>query len=237
LSSTTVLPAQRRRKARIGIVTMAVVAGSLGLLAAHAAFAADENSVEARLRQALRAATAQQRALEDENATLRAKQGQNDRQVQDMKAQLADQTQALDKLRQDDAANVASINTLRGAAADLTGKLQASQQTLSQTEAALAKWKDAYNQAADVARTRDADAKLLQTKLDQTTQRAGDCETKNVKLIGIGNELLDLYQAKGPLTGLLEREPLTQIKRVELENLAQDYQDKLLDNKVSTKQH
>jgi chromosome segregation ATPase len=218
-------------------VAVIVAALSLGVLASRAAVAADENSVEARLRQALRSATAQQRALEDENATLRAKQGQSDRQVQDMKTQLADQTQALDKLRQDDAANVASINTLRAAAADLNGKLQASQLTLAQTETALGKWKDAYNQAAGVARTRDADAKLLQTQLDQTTQRAGDCEAKNVKLIGIGNELLDLYQAKGPLTGLLEREPLTQIKRVELENLAQDYQDKLLDNKVSAKQH
>ena len=212
-----------------------IVALSLGVVAAHASFAADEGSVEARLRQALRAATAQQRALEDENATLRAKQGQSDRQLQEMKATLADQTQALDKLRQADAANVASLETLRAAAADLTGKLQASQQTLSQTETALGKWKDAYNQAADVARTRDADAKLLQTQLEQTTQRAGDCEAKNVKLVGIGNELLDLYQAKGPLTGLLEREPLTQIKRVELENLAQDYQDKLLDNKVLSK--
>jgi chromosome segregation ATPase len=212
-----------------------VIALSLGTLASHASFAADEGSVEARLRQALRAATAQQRALEDENATLRSKQGQSDRQLQEMKATLADQTQALDKLRQADAANVASLETLRAAAADLTGKLQASQQTLSQTETALGKWKDAYNQAADVARTRDADAKLLQTQLDQTTQRAGDCEAKNVKLVGIGNELLDLYQAKGPLTGLLEREPLTQIKRVELENLVQDYQDKLLDNKVLSK--
>jgi len=212
-----------------------VAALSLGVLASRAAVAADDTSVEAKLRQALRAATAQQRTLEDENATLRAKQGQSDRQLQEMKATLDDRTQALDKLRQADAANVASLETARAAAADLAGKIQASQQTLSQTETALAKWKDAYNQAADVARTRDADAKLLQTQLDQTTQRAGDCEAKNVKLVGIGNELLDLYQAKGPLTGLLEREPLTQIKRVELENLAQDYQDKLLDNKVLAK--
>jgi chromosome segregation ATPase len=223
----------------MAVIAVAVLLGgpaSFGGLAMHAQ-AADEGSVEARLRAALRAATAQQRALEDENATLRAKQGKTDRQLQEMTTTIADQTQAIDKFRQEAAASTDSANALRAAVAELTGKLQTSQQALTQSEASLAKWTEAYKEAANVARTRDADAKLLQTQLGQTTQRAEDCEGKNVKLVGIGNELLDLYQAKGPLTGLLEREPLTQIKRVELENLVQDYQDKLFDNKVVNKPH
>jgi chromosome segregation ATPase len=204
------------------------------LLAAGAASGADD--VEARLRQALRAATTQQRALEDEVATLRAKQSKSDRQVQELTATSADQTKTIDQLHKEATELAAATGKLRDQATELAQKLKASEQGLAETQASLTKWKAAYNEAADVARSRDADAKLLQTQLGQTTQRADTCEAKNGELFKLGNEILKLYEGKGPLTALFEREPVTQIKRVELENLVQDYHSKLLDSRVSSRQ-
>jgi uncharacterized coiled-coil protein SlyX len=196
--------------------------------------AADENSVEARLRQALRAATVQQRALEDENATLRAKQSKDDRQVQELTATAADQAKVIAQLRQTADESGAAAAKLRDEATALAGKLQASERSLGEAQTTLTKWKAAYDEAANVARTRDADAKLLQTQLGETTQRADRCEAKNGELFKLGTEILALYQDKGPLTALFEREPVTQIKRVEIENLVQDYRSKLLDNRISS---
>jgi hypothetical protein len=40
-------------------------------------------------------------------------------------------------------------------------------------------------------------------------------------------QLLERYEKKGCMSSLLEQEPFTQIKRVELENLVEDYRDRL----------
>ena len=48
----------------------------------------------------------------------------------------------------------------------------------------------------------------------------------------MGNDILDWLSKAGFGDALLAREPLIGIKRVELENIEQDYQDKLLDQRV-----
>ena len=55
----------------------------------------------------------------------------------------------------------------------------------------------------------------------------GSCETKNKKLYQYQVELINRAQNRGSLDALLEREPLTQLKRVEIENLLEEYRDKI----------
>jgi len=53
------------------------------------------------------------------------------------------------------------------------------------------------------------------------------CETNNNELYRIGRELADWYTSKGAMNAILEAEPFTRIKRVEMENLLENYRDKL----------
>ncbi len=58
------------------------------------------------------------------------------------------------------------------------------------------------------------------------------CTERNAALHKLGNEVLDQYEQKGCLTSLLQAEPFTQLQRVKMENLIEDYRDKLDASKV-----
>lgn len=53
------------------------------------------------------------------------------------------------------------------------------------------------------------------------------CEAHNGELYQIGRELADWYTSKGAMSAILEAEPFTAMKRVEMENLLETYRDKL----------
>lgn len=61
------------------------------------------------------------------------------------------------------------------------------------------------------------------SELRALNNRMDSCVRKNARLIIIAEELLDRYESKGVMSSLLEKEPMTQIKKVELEKLAQEY--------------
>ncbi|HSZ74298.1 MAG TPA: hypothetical protein VK779_05715, partial [Rhizomicrobium sp.] len=57
------------------------------------------------------------------------------------------------------------------------------------------------------------------------------CEAKNDKLLAVGKEILDAYSKFSFNDAVFANEPFIGERRVELENLAQDYGDKLYDGK------
>ena len=82
---------------------------------------------------------------------------------------------------------------------ELSGQLKQLEQDLKNTTAALTKQNE-------------------QTKL---------CETHNGELYRISRELADWYTSKGAMNAILEAEPFTAMKRVEMENLLETYRDKI----------
>ena len=79
----------------------------------------------------------------------------------------------------------------------------------------------------------DKDALLAQLK--KTKQNVSSCEENNANLCIIGEELVKAYRNKGVKDALLEKEPLTQIKKVELEQLAQKYSEEIEQQKIKKK--
>ncbi|MDO9448997.1 MAG: hypothetical protein Q7J21_00820, partial [Rugosibacter sp.] len=75
----------------------------------------------------------------------------------------------------------------------------------------------------------------LEADLKQKTQALAACEAKNAKLHGYGVDLLDKYEKKGCGAALLQADPFTQLKRVEIENLMEDYREKLDEQKLDEK--
>ncbi|HWU57007.1 MAG TPA: hypothetical protein VN175_15965, partial [Rhizomicrobium sp.] len=83
------------------------------------------------------------------------------------------------------------------------------------------------------AQARDADAKRMEAALTALRQQNRLTEEKNAKLYQLGRELLDRYENKSVLDVVGTAEPVTKLKRVEYENVVQDYEDKLRDSRVS----
>jgi chromosome segregation ATPase len=71
------------------------------------------------------------------------------------------------------------------------------------------------------------DKNLLQETVVGQAQQLETCESHNVKLLQVNRDLLGQYENKGLFDSLMQREPITGLKGVELENIVQDYQDRL----------
>jgi chromosome segregation ATPase len=74
--------------------------------------------------------------------------------------------------------------------------------------------------------------KTLESELEKMRQKLGQCEAHNARLCTIAHELIDKYRTKGLVNTLLQKEPFTQLKRVEVDELMQEYQEKIEQQKL-----
>jgi plasmid stability protein len=193
------------------------------LLANPKVRAADQgNSPEDRLRQMLRSTMLQLRDAQNQVATLQSAQTENEK----AKKALSDR---LDELTKQAAADKdAATKTI----ADLNAKVTDQTTLISQMKDALEKWKEAYNKAVELANTKEAQRAKFESQAIALQRRVDDDESKNLALYNLGKEILDRYQRFGLGTAITAREPFVGITKVKLENLVQDYSDKLLDQTI-----
>jgi chromosome segregation ATPase len=179
-----------------------------------------------RLREMLRRTTMELRALQDSQATLQATLDQ----TQHQRDQLQQQLDAINaKLPELEAAAQA-----RGAAEQELAALRQSAGALRSENGALqsglAKWQTAYGEAAQVARGKEAERQDVSRRLAAAEGQLGVCKTANTKLIAEAQGILHLYQTQGFRSLLLgSYEPVLGLRKVELENTVQDYEDKIRD--------
>jgi chromosome segregation ATPase len=196
---------------RIGTLFLAVSLASAPLLPAAGA----DSEVD-RLREALRGAISQQRALEDQRAALQAKLTE----AESARARLEGQVKAAKaEIKQVEKAHREAVEEFN--------------QRLADRDQTLEKWKVAYEEAADVARAKDAERAKFQAQAGSFKAGLESCKAKNVALAKIGGELLHHYEAANFADLALASEPLSGVRRVEIQNLLQDYADKILDQKVT----
>jgi colicin import membrane protein len=205
-----------RASDRLRRLCIAGLAACWALGGIAAALAQTDADPQARLRAALREATVRVRQLEDENATLQAKQAELER------GNLA----ATQKAAQAEK----GLQALRGQS---TAAQTALQRSADEQKESLAKWEAAYKEAADTAKARDADAKRMEAALVALREQNRLAEEKNAKLYKLGQELLDLYDQKKILDVVGVGEPVTKLKRVEYENVIQDYEDRLRGSRIT----
>jgi len=82
---------------------------------------------------------------------------------------------------------------------------------------------------AQETRINDLESLAATTKsaLDNETVQHKGCREKNGKLAALSEELTKSYQKKGVVDVLSSNEPLTQLKKVEMEKLMQEYLDRV----------
>jgi predicted RNase H-like nuclease (RuvC/YqgF family) len=185
-----------------------------GALCASSVAHADQESD--RLREALRSATAQTRALEDQRTALQAKVADADREKAALKAQADAAKDEVRQLKKDNREAVDEFN-----------------QRLAERDETLDKWKSAYEEAATVARTKDAERAKFEGEATAYKASTKSCKAKNTELIKAGRELLARYRSLTLGDALVASEPLTGLGRVEAQNFLQDSTDKILDQKVT----
>jgi hypothetical protein len=190
------------------------------------AVAQESGSEEDRLRDALRHVTADLRAAQDSQTTLQAALDQAQKQRDLLQRQVTQlTTQAAARPAVQPAQPAPDDQPLRDAVDTLKKQNAALQDRL-------AHWQSAYQQAATLAQTKDAQDRQSSAKA-ATAQRTLDvCETKNTKLLAVADDILHLYDTrKFRSLATSDWDAVLGFKKVELENIVQDNEDRILEQK------
>lgn len=200
----------------------------IGLTVGALQAADNGSSPEARLRDALRNMALQLRAAQDEKAALQASQAENDKAMADLKNQVQTLTTQLDSLTKQSASDKAIAEKT---AAALSLQITEKDAEIARLTESLEKWKSGYKQVTDIAKTKEAERAKLEADNILLQRKVDDRESKNAELFRLGNEILTRYEKFSLGDALAAKEPFVGTTRVKLENLVQDYQDKLIAQK------
>lgn len=154
--------------------------------------------------QAAEAKLTQQKA--DLDADRAQAEGAQKQQLRRAEGRLAELQQQVDALQRD-------RDSLSTRAGDAERQLADSRQQLKMTNDRLA--------AAGASETQ------LRMRGDALSADIQRCEANNVALYGYSRELMTLYQNKGLWAALGQGEPITALSRVKVENVLEEYRDKL----------
>ncbi len=219
------------------VMLLIVLSFMIGFMQPNTAFAAEKKDKSAR-----RAQLMMQKMKQDMEAEKAAMQAQFDTQKKELEdklkikdeefVKLDKQLNTAERKNKSLEAELKKVNTEKTA---LETKLQQTQAQLETTQKNLADLKVEHNQALADLKFNDNQRKTLSTNLAQTTKAVNDCEVKNSKLHQFGTELIQIYDKPSSYEAAMRKEQFFQLKRVELENILQNQQDKLDDARFVNK--
>ena len=199
-----------------------VSAGLLASLCAGASAAAEQSPAELKLRETLRNTMLQLRNLQGEKDTLQAQKDQTDLEKKEVESTLEKKTKDSD----------AALAEAKKEITDLQAKLEAQKSESERLSISLEKWKVSHQQVTELATKREAARAKLNTEKIELDRKVADQTRKNQQMYKIGNEVLTRYENFGLGTALTAREPFVGITKVKLQNLVQDYGDKLAEQRI-----
>ncbi len=185
-----------------------------------------------REREALRRTQMQLQQMQGQLATLEADKaklgGERDLALKESKAaqsklrtlnkNLAEKSQLADQLQKDLETHKQDLATTQTRLTDNEAKLAETARTLAQTRQTLAQT--------------EVDKRQLEGVKSRQEREIASCETKNLQLYQTGRDLMTRFEQKSCNEILVQKEPLFGLKRVEIENLLEEYRDKLDDQKL-----
>jgi len=186
--------------------------------------------MEARLRDALRGTTLQLREAQTQVVNLQAAQAQLEQDKTVLKTQVDGLNKQVDQLIAAGKENKASSEKTIAA---LNGKLEEQGKRIDKLQEVLEKWKSAYNEAVTLAKAKEMERAKLEMDNALLQRSVADREAKNIELFKIGNEILTRYEKFSLGDALGAKEPFTGTMRVKLQNLVQDYEDKLAAQRIN----
>jgi chromosome segregation ATPase len=195
----------------------ALLAGALAAIGPAAA--QGQSPTESRLREALRSTTVQLRTAEDDRARLQASEAALKEEVASLRRELATPRP------RSGAASAREVGGLRRELAEANRRLEEQVQVNRAAAESLSK--------CQVAGQEDARARAqLQAEIAASRKEIAAAQAKNARLYQVGKEIIEWLSSKGVATALWAREPFLGLKRVELENVAEGYRDRLQEQRL-----
>lgn len=166
-------------------------------------------NADARVMQQLQQMSGERAALQVENAKLK-------QDLEAVRKELQQATAAKTSLESRN--KVLTANAGRDEAAGKQAEEQL-ERTREQMQELIAKFRETAQTLRDV----ETDRASIKTQLAQRDREFKTCVDRNAGLYNLNTEVLDRMQSRGFWSGLAEKEPFLKLKRVELENLSEDY--------------
>ena len=183
---------------------------------------ADEQAQD-RLRDALRQSVTEMRAAQDQAAQAQADLAKANADKAAIQALLDAANAKLAETAGKPVARPADTEALQNA-------LHAAQAQGANLAQLNAKLQGSYQTVAELARAKDAESRQAQATVKANGAALQTCKATNAKLIDVAEQILHLYQSQGFRSVLLRSyEPIVGMEKVKLENMVQDYDDKIHD--------
>jgi chromosome segregation ATPase len=180
-----------------------------------------DDTPEDRLRAALRQSVQDMRAAQDQAAQAQAQAAQAQNALAALQAKFDADEQKIAAL-----GGTAKPDDVKQLKADL----ESAQQQNAALQASLAKFQGLASQAQEQAQAQARDRQTAQKGLEANSRALQTCKQANAKLIDVAEQVLHLYQDRSFLWVLRKSyEPFVGAARVDLENIVQDYDDKIRD--------
>jgi chromosome segregation ATPase len=192
--------------------------------------AAEEADPSVKLREQLRSTMLQLRTSQVEAANAQALQAAAEAKSKELEGKIADlEKRSAAMAKQANAEKIAAEESI----ATLNNKLADRDKRIVQMNEALAKWKDGYNKAAAVARTKEEERAQLASEAIVLKRTVADRETKNIALFNTSTEILERFENYALGKAIGAREPFISTTRVKVENLVQGYKDRIVENRIA----
>lgn len=201
----------------------------LGFLGFTSSYAAD-NAAESRSDQLIKQMKRQNALLKVEFDKKKAEMDEQlkmkEADIQALETSLAEEVAKNKSLQ-------AQLNKEKREKAALEDTLVKTQTTLQNTEKNLSEMIANYNQAQEDLSVNDKQRKTQLANLAETNKALLDSKTKNEKLYTYALELIKVYDDPNAFERMMRNENFTRIKHVELENILQNYNDKIDAERIS----
>lgn len=125
------------------------------------------------------------------------------------------------------AARTTALESATRETSGVKGRLTRTEQRLERVTGQLRELVAKYKEKAAALRQTETERAELDEQLAATRRQLEDAEKKNLALYELNEEMLTRFAQQGPWDGLLRKEPFSGLKRVEIENLVQDYEDEM----------
>lgn len=202
---------------------LCVVIGLSGMLAfAAQAQVQRSGNADARVAQQLQQLTSERSALQAENAKLK-------QELDQVKAQLQKASASAKTLESRNRALEASAG--RGSA-----NAEQTEEQLERTRGQLQELVGKFRETVDTLRGVESERGKLKGEVAVKERELKTCIDRNAGFYNLNVEVLDRMENRGFWSSVAEREPFTKLKRVELENLIDDYRYRAEELRVEQQQ-
>lgn len=179
---------------------------------------AQSQNVEARLRHLVRTTSTELQQVKAQLASEQAARAAFEKQLERLKADLAAERVRGQRL------SASNAETRREA-----------QTSLEKAGAQTAQYRSAHQELLQTAHASEAERARLASELAANGDALKQCEAKNAQLYALGQEILLAYEHLDVATVLAARQPFADRSRVKLDEIAQQYGDRLYQGKVDAR--